>query len=61
MNVVVTERDEHHMSHESQALGKRIWDVHQNEQLVGMFSSESEALAYRALLESEALSALSSQ
>lgn len=50
--VVVTERDEHHMSHEAQAEGKRIWDVYQNDQLVGIFPSEEEAVAYRAELES---------
>jgi hypothetical protein len=50
--VVVTERDEHHMSHEAQAEGKRIWDVYQNDQLVGIFPSEEEAVAYQAELES---------
>ncbi|SDI28296.1 hypothetical protein SAMN05216588_11467 [Pseudomonas flavescens] len=50
--VVVTERDEHHMSHEAQAEGKRVWDVHQNDQLVGIFPSEEEAVAYQAELES---------
>ncbi|TBU71712.1 hypothetical protein [Phytopseudomonas daroniae] len=48
--VVVTERDEHHMSHEAQAEGKRIWDVHQNDQLVGIFPSKEEAIAYQAEL-----------
>ena len=46
--VVVTERDTQHMSHESQAMGKQAWDVHQNDQLVGVFPSEEEALAYQA-------------
>lgn len=53
--VVVTERDEHHMSHEAQAEGKRIWDVYQNDQLVGIFPSEEEAFAYQAELESSEL------
>jgi hypothetical protein len=49
--LVVTERDEQHMSHEALALGKRIWDLYQNEQLVGIFSTLEEALAYRSELE----------
>lgn len=50
--VVVTERDEQHMSHEAQAMGKRIWDVYQNDQLVGIFPTEEEAIAYQGELES---------
>jgi len=49
--VVVTERDEQHMSHEANAMGRRAWDVYQNDQLVGVFPSEEEALAYKAQLE----------
>ncbi|MFB4368753.1 MULTISPECIES: hypothetical protein [unclassified Pseudomonas] len=49
--LVVTERDEHHMSHEAQAEGLRVWDVYQNDQLVGIFPSEEEAVAYQAELQ----------
>ena len=51
MTVQVTERDESKMSHESQAHGLRIWDVHQQGELVGMFHSEHEAQQYRSELE----------
>ena len=37
MTVKVTERDDSHKSHEGVAAGIRIWDVHQQELLVGMF------------------------
>ena len=47
----VTERDESKMSHEGLAAGVRIWDVHQQGQLVGMFHQEHEAHQYRAELE----------
>ena len=52
MTVQVTERDESKMSHEGVAAGVRIWDVHQQGQLVGMFHDESEANQYRSELES---------
>ncbi|MBF8748101.1 hypothetical protein E2H86_22690 [Pseudomonas putida] len=51
MTVHVTERDESKMSHEGVAAGVRIWDVHQQGELVGMFHSEQEAHLYRAELE----------
>ncbi|MBB3240420.1 hypothetical protein FHW68_001927 [Pseudomonas sp. Tn43] len=51
MTVKVTERDDSHMSHEGIAAGIRIWDVHQQGLLVGMFHSETEAHQYRAELE----------
>ncbi|AZC20025.1 MULTISPECIES: hypothetical protein [Pseudomonas] len=51
MTVKVTERDDSHMSHEGVAAGIRIWDVHQQDMLVGMFHSESEAHSYKAELE----------
>ena len=51
MTVQVTERDESRMSHEGLAAGVRIWDVHQQGQLVGMFDTEHEAHQYRAELE----------
>ncbi|MHC8410128.1 hypothetical protein ACYZTR_08145 [Pseudomonas sp. Hz4] len=41
MTVKVTERDDSHMSHEGVAAGIRIWDVHQQDMLVGMFHSET--------------------
>ena len=51
MTVKVTERDDSHMSHEGIAAGIRIWDVHQQDLLVGMFQSETEAHQYKAELE----------
>ncbi|EIM17334.1 hypothetical protein PchlO6_4565 [Pseudomonas chlororaphis O6] len=39
------------MSHEGVAAGVRIWDVHQQDLLVGMFHSESDAHNYKAELE----------
>ncbi|MER2298854.1 MULTISPECIES: hypothetical protein [Pseudomonas] len=51
MTVQVTERDESKMSHEGLAAGVRIWDVHQQGQLVGMFHDEQQAHQYRAELE----------
>jgi len=53
MSVVVTERDEDHKSRESLALGRRCWDVRQQDLLVGVFYSEEEANAYRDRLVSE--------
>ncbi len=53
--IVVSERDEQHLSHEALAMGKRAWDVYQNDQLVGVFPSEEEALAYQAELEPSTL------
>ncbi|CAI8853512.1 hypothetical protein D3C76_486900 [compost metagenome] len=51
MTVKVTERDDSHKSHEGVAAGIRIWDVHQQDLLVGMFHSEIDAQNYRAELE----------
>ncbi|MDG9883041.1 hypothetical protein CSV86_002860 [Pseudomonas putida CSV86] len=51
MTVKVTERDESKLSHEGVAAGVRIWDVHQQGQLVGMFHTEHEAHRYRMELE----------
>ncbi|ROM85956.1 MULTISPECIES: hypothetical protein [Pseudomonas] len=51
MTVKVNERDDAHMSHEAIAAGIRIWDVHQQDLLVGMFHSETEANRYKAELE----------
>ena len=51
MTVKVTERDDSRMSHEGLAAGIRIWDVHQQDMLVGMFHSESDAHRYRIELE----------
>ncbi|MEE1925030.1 hypothetical protein V0R50_14795 [Pseudomonas sp. 148P] len=51
MTVKVTERDESKLSHEGVAAGVRIWDVHQQGQLVGMFHTEHEANTYRMELE----------
>jgi len=51
MTVKVTERDDSHKSHEGVAAGIRIWDVHQQELLVGMFHCETDAQNYKAELE----------
>ena len=51
MTVQVSERDESKMSHEGVAACVRIWDVHQQGQLVGMFHEEHQAHQYRMELE----------
>ncbi|MCW8275601.1 hypothetical protein IMF27_07715 [Pseudomonas sp. PCH199] len=51
MTVKVTERDDSHKSHEVVAAGIRIWDVHQQDLLVGMFHCEIDAHNYKAELE----------
>ncbi|WP_433769402.1 hypothetical protein [Pseudomonas putida] len=51
MTVKVTERDDSHKSHEGVAAGIRIWDVYQQDLLVGMFHSEKDAQNYKAELE----------
>lgn len=51
MTVKVSERDDSHMSHEAIANGVRIWDVHQQDLLVGMFHDERDALSYKQELE----------
>jgi hypothetical protein len=50
MTVTVTERDDAHISHESIADSIQIWDVRQQDQLVGMFHHESDAQRYAAEL-----------
>jgi len=57
MNVIVSERDEQHLSQEALAMGTRIWDVLQNGQLVGIFQDESQAHAYRQEIEDGQFSA----
>lgn len=52
MTVKVTERDDSHKSHEGVAAGIRMWDVHQQDMLVGIFHSETDAQNYRTELES---------
>ncbi|MFC6338555.1 hypothetical protein GIR22_14925 [Pseudomonas sp. CCM 7891] len=51
MTVKVTERDDAHMPHEAVAYGIHIWDVHQQDLLVGMFHNESDAHNYKNELE----------
>lgn len=51
MTVTVTERDDANMSHEAKAHGIHIWDVRQQQELVGMFHNEADALSYKAELE----------
>jgi len=51
MTVKVTERDDSHKSHEGVAAGIRIWDVYQQDMLVGMFHNEIDAHNYKSELE----------
>ena len=51
MTVKVSERDDSRMSHEGVAAGVRIWDVYQQDLLVGMFHSENDAQNYKTELE----------
>ena len=53
MTVRVSERDDAHISHESVAEGIQIWDVYQQDQLVGMFHVESDAHQYKMELEEQ--------
>jgi len=53
MTVRVSERDDDHISHESIADGIQIWDVYQQDQLVGMFHVESDAHRYKMELEEQ--------
>ena len=53
MTVRVSERDDAHISHETIADGIQIWDVYQQDQLVGMFHIESDAQRYKMGLEEQ--------
>ena len=53
MTVRVSERDEAHTSHETIADGIQLWDVYQQDQLVGMFHVESDAQRYKMELEEQ--------
>lgn len=53
MTVRVTERDDSHKSHEAVAAGTRLWNVYQQDLLVGIFHEESQADAYRQELEAQ--------
>ncbi len=53
MTVRVSERDDAHISHETIADGIQIWDVYQQDQLVGMFHVESDAHQYKMELEEQ--------
>lgn len=55
MQIIVRERTEDHMSHDAINAGVTFWEVLQGEVLVGIYHRESEALAYKQLLESGAL------
>jgi hypothetical protein len=58
MVITIKERDEHHMSHEANSAGVRMWDVYQGDVLVGVYHSEADALKYKDLLESGRLDSL---
>ena len=53
MTVKVTERDDAHLSHEAVGHGIHIWDVYQQDQLVGMFHDETDAQRYKEELEAQ--------
>lgn len=58
MVITVVERDEEHKSHDARDAMLRMWDVYQNDVLVGVYHSEDEALKYKELLESGRLDSL---
>ncbi|SEJ94649.1 hypothetical protein SAMN03159495_5419 [Pseudomonas sp. NFR16] len=58
MEVIVKERTEDHMSHDAISAGVTMWEVLQGDLLVGVYHRESDAIAYKNLLESGALSHL---
>ena len=51
MTIKVTERNDSRMFHQLVAHGVHLWDVHQEDILVGMFHRESDAHNYKAELE----------
>ncbi len=59
MEIIVKERTEDHMSHDAINASVTMWDVLQGGVLVGVYHRESDALAYKQLLESGTLEALS--
>ena len=56
MELVVRERTEDHMSHDAISAGVTMWEVLQGDVLVGIYHREFDAIAYKNLLESGALS-----
>jgi len=60
MELVVRERTEDHMSHDAISAGVTMWEVLQGDVLVGIYHREFDAIAYKKLLESGALSHLAS-
>lgn len=58
MLIIVRERTEDHMSHDAINAGVTFWEVLQGDVLVGVYHRESDALAYKTLLESGALEGL---
>lgn len=58
MEITVIERTEDHMSHDAINAGVTMWEVLQGGVLVGVYHRESDALAYKQLLESGALESL---
>ncbi|WP_460044457.1 hypothetical protein [Pseudomonas sp. S2_H01] len=58
MEVIVKERTEDHMSHDAISAGVTMWEVVQGDVLVGVYHRESDAIAYKNLLESGALTQL---
>ena len=51
MTITVTERDDSRMFRQLVAHGVHLWDVHQENILIGMFHRESDAHNYKAELE----------
>ena len=58
MHITIKERTQDHMSHDAINASVTMWEVLQGEVLVGIYHRESDALAYKQLLESGALESL---
>jgi len=58
MPITIQPRDNDHTPHEALMSGVELWDVYQGTALIGVYSSEGDALAYKDLLESGALDRL---
>ncbi|WP_397448212.1 hypothetical protein [Pseudomonas sp. NA-150] len=58
MEIIINERTDDHMSHDAINASVTMWDVLQGGVLVGVYHRESDALAYKQLLESGELETL---
>ena len=55
MEITVIERTESHMSHDAISASVTMWEVLQGNVLVGVYHRETDAVAYKELLESGVL------